>query len=81
LKNIVSNNLKIKTIMIEFEVKNMLKTRSIIQYLLSKKFTEIFIFARSGMITSYIGPYISNVNLLKIIKKYNVLGGNLVAFK
>lgn len=81
LNNIIENNLKIQSVMIEFETDNIFKTIKIIKYLISKKFSKIFIFGRSGMYTSYIGEYININYFLKVIKKNKILGGNLVAFK
>jgi FkbM family methyltransferase len=81
LINVLENNLKIKSVMIEFEIDYIFKTTSIIKYLISKKFSKIFIFGRSGIYTSYIGEYINLNHFLKVIKKNKILAGNLVAFK
>jgi FkbM family methyltransferase len=81
LNDILQNNLIINSIMIEFDTKDLSATKDIIKYLKLKKFIKIFIFGRSGIYTSYIGEYINNYNLLKIINKNNISSGNLVAFK
>jgi FkbM family methyltransferase len=81
LRNILENNIKINSIMIEFDANNLTIMKNIISYLKIKKFAKIFIFGRSGIYTSYIGQYETNNALLKIIKKNRIQGGNIVAFK
>jgi FkbM family methyltransferase len=81
LNNIFQNKLIINSVMIEFDVKNLSVTKNIIKSLKLNKFLKIFIFGRKGIYTSYIGEYINNNNLLKIIKANNIKSGNLVAFK
>jgi FkbM family methyltransferase len=81
LNNIFQNKLIVNSVMIEFDVKSLFVTKNIIKSLKLKKFLKIFIFGRKGIYTSYIGEYINNNNLLKIIKANNIKSGNLVAFK
>jgi len=81
LNNILETNIKINSIMIEFDANNLNSIKNIINCLKIKKFVKIFIFGRSGIYTSYIGPYITNLNLKKNIIKNKIQGGNIVAFK
>jgi len=81
LNDILENNIKINSVMIEFEPCNSFKNKKIIKYLILKKFTKIFIFGRDGIYTSYIGEYINYRNFAKIINDNKIFTGNLVAFK
>ena len=81
LNNILETNVKINSVMIEFDANNLIAIKKIINYLKIKKFVQIFIFARSGIYTSYIGPYVADNNLKKIITENKIQGGNIVAFQ
>jgi FkbM family methyltransferase len=81
LNNILENKLIVNSVMIEFDIQNLSIAQNIIQLLKSKKFSKIFIFARKGIYTSYIGEYVSSNNFLKIINKHIIESGNFVAFK
>ena len=81
LNNILETNIKINSVMIEFDANNLSSIKKIINYLKIKKFTQIFIFGRSGIYTSYIGPYVKADNLKKIIIKNKIQGGNIIAFQ
>jgi len=80
LRNILETNIKINSIMIEFDTNNLTVMKSIINYLKAKKFMKIFIFGRSGIYTSYISQYATNGTLFKNIKENKIQGGNIVAF-
>lgn len=80
LRNILETNIKINSIMIEFDTNNLTVMKSIINYLKAKKFMKIFIFGRSGIYTSYISQYVTNGTLFKNIKENKIQGGNIVAF-
>lgn len=81
LNSILENDIKINSVMIEFEPNNSLKNKEIIKYLILKKFAKIFIFGRDGIYTSYIGEYINNRNFARIMNTNKIFTGNLVAFK
>jgi FkbM family methyltransferase len=81
LNNILETNIKINSVMIEFDANNLIATKKIINYLKIKKFVQIFIFGRSGIYTSYIGPYVADNKLKKIITENKIQGGNIVAFQ
>jgi FkbM family methyltransferase len=81
LNNVLETNIKINSVMIEFDANNLLAIKKIINYLKIKKFVQIFIFGRSGIYTSYIGPYVAGNYLKKIIRENKIQGGNIVAFQ
>lgn len=81
LNNVLENNIKINSVMIEFEPNDLLKNKKIIKLLTLKKFKKIFIFGRDGIYTSYIGECINYKKFFKIINNNKIFSGNLVAFK
>jgi FkbM family methyltransferase len=81
LNNVLENDVKINSVMIEFEPNDLLKNKEIIKLLTLKKFKKIFIFGRDGIYTSYIGECVNCKNFFKIINTNNISCGNLVAFK
>lgn len=78
LKLLKLSKMDVKAVIVEYNSNSISK---IIEELLDFEITEIFIYVRDGIYTTYIGNYLNDDHLKKLVETKHNLSGNIVGFK